>query len=129
MVRQLEIIRLEKTEEGILGVLLIDSRIFCYTLEHPTKELRSGTYPAVFEYSPKFDRELYELKVTGDREEIKFHVGNTMDDSTGCILLGRDVGQIYGKRAILSSDDTIDRFHKELDRAFAQVTLLDLTGL
>jgi len=127
--KQLEVVRLEKTDEGILGVLLIDGIIFCSTLEHPKLFLKSGTYPAEFEYSPKFDRELYELKVTGERDEVKFHVGNTMKDSTGCILLGKYPGYLDGKRAILSSGDTINRFHAELGGNLIQVCLLDLTSL
>ena len=129
MVKQIEVVRLEKSDQGLLGVLLIEGKIFCYTLEHPTLALKSGTYPADYEHSPKFDRGLYELKCTGERDQILFHVGNTMDDSSGCILLGCKVGYIDKKRAVLSSGDTIDRFHSQLKGETLQVCLLDITGL
>ena len=127
--KQVEVIRLEKTDQGILGVLMIDGIIFCYTLEHPTLFLSSGTYPAELEHSPRFNRDLYELKCTGERDQILFHVGNTMDNSSGCILLGSKVGYLDRKRAVLSSGDTLDQFHAELKGETLQVSLMDLTGL
>ena len=127
--KQLEIIRLEKTEEGVLGVLLIEGIIFCHTLEHPTLLISTGTYPAVFEYSNKFKRKLYELLCTKDRTEIKIHVGNTVNDTEGCILLGKYTGQLNGERAVYASGDTIDLFHEALGGAEVNISVLDLTGL
>jgi hypothetical protein len=129
LVKQLEVIRLEKTEEGILGDLLIDGIIFCRTLEHPTLALKTGTYPAVFEYSPKFKKKLYELKQTGDRDEVKFHVANLAEELEGCIALGKYQGYLEGKRAVLASGSTIKRFHAELKKEPVTVSILDLTGL
>jgi hypothetical protein len=127
--KQLELIRLEKTEEGVLGVLLIENRIFCYTLEHPTLLVKEGTYPLIFEFSNKFQRMLYELKETGERTECKFHVGNTMKDTTGCPLLGRYVGKLAGKRAVLSSAETVDRFHHKMKGEDANLSITDLSGI
>jgi hypothetical protein len=124
-----EIIRLEKTKDGIIGVLLIDAMIFCYTLEHPKKFIKTGTYRAKFEMSPKFSRRFYELKEVKGRSEILIHVGNTMKDTTGCILIGKNVGYWEGKRAILSSRITVDKFHKELNGKDINVMMLDLIGL
>ncbi|MCK4883583.1 MAG: hypothetical protein KAS30_01805 [Candidatus Diapherotrites archaeon] len=127
--KNIEIARLEKTEDGIRGVLLIEGIIFCYTLEHPTKFLKSGTYPAKFEHSNKFNRKLYELKATGDRTEIKIHIGNTMADTEGCPLLGLSLGKYKGKWAVLESGSAVDLFHAELNGEDINVCILDLTGL
>lgn len=60
---------------------------FCFTLE-PVNKIPCGTYPIVWEYSPKFKTNLWELKDVSGRTEIKVHVGNSPQDTEGCILLG-----------------------------------------
>jgi len=127
--KQGEIIRLEKTKDAVIGVLMLDDLVFCYTLEHPELLIDTGIYPAVFEYSPKFDMELYELKETGDRTEIKFHTGNTMDDTEGCILPGKATGYLGGKRAVFHSEEMIDKFHHVMKGEKIQISFLDITGI
>lgn len=47
-----------------------------------------GTYPIVWEWSPKFKCNLWELKNVPERREIKFHAGNEVTDTEGCVLVG-----------------------------------------
>lgn len=47
-----------------------------------------GIYPVVFEYSPKFDKYLWELKKVPNRTECKFHSANFWYQLNGCIALG-----------------------------------------
>lgn len=56
----------------------------------PTKPgcIQCGVYPIVWEYSPKFDCKLWELKDVPGRSEIKVHMGNLEEDTNGCILVG-----------------------------------------
>ena len=127
--RDVEIVRLEKTDDGIIGVLMIDAVVFCYTLEHPEKFISTGSYNAMFEPSPKFFTSLYELKEVEGRSEILIHVGNTKKDTTGCILLGKNIGYLEGQRAVLASLSTVNRFNKELKGEKISVQIMDLTGL
>lgn len=48
-----------------------------------------GTYEVVFEYSNRFKRKLFEIKGVPNRSETKFHLGNHIDCSEGCILVGK----------------------------------------
>jgi hypothetical protein len=65
---------------------------FCFTLEPARTQgkgcIPCGVYPIVWEYSPKFKCNLWELKNVSGRSEIKVHVGNSTKDTEGCILVG-----------------------------------------
>jgi hypothetical protein len=54
--------RFEKTGSAILGKLYIEEDYFCYILENPTKHLNPGIFTVEFEWSPAFNRMLYEVK-------------------------------------------------------------------
>jgi hypothetical protein len=45
-----------------------------------------------------------------DREGIDFHWGNTIIDTLGCIIVGKEIGEYKGNRAVLNSKAC----HKEL---------------
>ena len=47
-----------------------------------------GIYEIKYEYSPKFNRKLWEFKDIPNRSEIKFHSGDIPSHSRGCPLLG-----------------------------------------
>ena len=109
--REASLFRVEKTAQGIIGALVLDGVMFCDTLEHPTLAVPAGCYVCKYEYSDKFERDLYELKDVPGRTECKFHVGNTIGDTIGCILQGKYTGHLDGARAVFRSSDTIDKFH------------------
>lgn len=52
------------------------------------------------------------FQVTGvpNRTAILFHKGNTVKDSTGCILLGLGAGSLHGQPAVLQSRDAMEYF-------------------
>lgn len=87
---------------------------FCFTLE-PAKTagkgcIPCGTYPIVLEWSGRFKTFLWELKNVPNFTEIKFHVGNRVNDTEGCILLGyrahADDGHLY------NSGDAVESFNQ-----------------
>lgn len=61
----------------------------------------SGTYLVVLEYSPRFNKKLWEVKGVVGRSECKFHAANFSRQLNGCIALGT-------KRADIDSDGLID---------------------
>lgn len=79
-----------------LGQLYIDGRYVCDTMEHPARTekilritgIPYGTYEVVVNWSPKFKRRLPLIKNVPDFEGIRIHRGNTLRDTTGCILVG-----------------------------------------
>lgn len=74
----------------VKGVLLVFDKGIITTFkvkENLLYLLEEGTYILHYEYSPKFDKKLWEFYGTGTRSEIKFHIGQDSTHSRGCILL------------------------------------------
>lgn len=119
----LELIRLEEDFYfGTFGVLRIDKRVFCVTLE-PRDELNlmgASSIPAQ-QYecrrysSPRFPN-TWEITGVPDRSKILFHAGNVSTDTRGCPLLAQHFGKLQGDRAVLNSGKTFRDFMAMTDR-------------
>lgn len=114
--------REKSTEQGTFGYFACDGR-FWHSLELPDKNNKKslscipcGEYICKTRYSPKFKREIYNLKNVEGRTYILIHSANFAGDIekgwqshlNGCIALGKKRGIFknkYGKnqRAILNS--------------------------
>lgn len=75
-----------------------------------------GVYPVFLEWSPRFQKNLWELKDVPNRDECKFHSANYWFQLNGCIALGRSLADINsdGYNDITSSVSTMKAFHKAL---------------
>ena len=75
----------------------------------------TGTYPLVWEKSPKFGM-VWELKDVPNRSECKIHTANMWDQINGCIAPGTYLGELNsdGYYDTLASKDALDRFHLAL---------------
>ena len=112
----LTLIRDVKAGDSILGKLYFNGGIVCYTLENEAKAIPTGSYNVQNSKSQKFKRELplvWNAKVPASRG-IRIHVGNSVKDSSGCVLVGmsRDVHLLGGSKL------------KESASAEAMVTML-----
>jgi hypothetical protein len=113
----LQIIRIEQTPGGTLGVLKINGKAFCVTLELPYKDNKAdqscipeGNYFCERFLSPKFGG-TYQVKNVPGRSGILFHAGNVAEDTKGCILLGASFVNLKDdKRAIVNSGNTFKKF-------------------
>ena len=107
------IVRLEQSSEGALGVLLLDSKIFCFTLEPDATETKKLHIPQGEYLCKRFHgikwTDTFEIVIEG-HTAVLFHSGNTEADSRGCVLLGATVGKLKGNRAILNSGNTFEGF-------------------
>ena len=79
-----------RTETAIMGHLLFNGTVVCYTLENKAKAIPCGIYNIENSKSPKFKRELPLLynKAVAESRGIRIHSGNTSKDSAGCVLVG-----------------------------------------
>lgn len=112
----LTLIRDVKAGDSILGKLYFNGGIVCYTLENEAKAIPTGSYNVQNSKSQKFKRELplvWNAKVPASRG-IRIHVGNSVKDSSGCVLvgMGRNVHLLGGSKL------------KESASAEAMVTML-----
>lgn len=109
---KLRVERLWKKPAYTVGRLFVDGKLFCNTLEDTVRDLSNekkvygktaipyGEYKVVYNWSPKFGRNLPRLLNVPVFEGILIHPGNTADDSAGCILVGRntEVGRLTESR-------------------------------
>lgn len=118
--RILEVIRLEETRQGTIGILKIDKEVFCYTLEPPDNlnERNRSSIPTQ-QYicepytSSKFGKTWMIMDVPF-RTYVLFHKGNVLEHTSGCLLLGSEVGKLRGNRAVLNSGKTFAHFMDKL---------------
>lgn len=76
-----------------------------------------GTYNCVLEYSPRFKKDLWELKGVPNRSECKFHAANYWFQLNGCIALGQSLADLNkdGYNDITNSAKTMKAFHEALN--------------
>lgn len=94
---QLTLIRDVKGDKAIMGKLYLNGAIVCYTLENKAKAIPTGVYLVQNSKSPKFKRELPLIwnSVVSSSRGVRIHVGNTVKDSSGCVLVG--MGRNYAR--------------------------------
>jgi len=79
-----------------LGVLFVDGRFRCFSLEDEIADVKvpgrtcipEGRYEVRLTWSPKFQKVLPELVNVPGFTGIRIHAGNTAKDTAGCVLLG-----------------------------------------
>lgn len=73
-----------------------------------------GRYPLLLEYSPRFEKDLWELKNVPNRYECKFHSANYWFQLNGCIALGSSLSDINGDgyNDVINSKKTMKAFHE-----------------
>jgi len=111
-----EIIRLEESIQGTIGVLKINKEVFCFTLEPPDHEnernkssIPTGQYTCRPWQSHRHG-DTWAVTDVYRRSGILFHAGNVVGNTSGCILLGDTVGKLAGNRAVLNSGNTFVKF-------------------
>lgn len=80
------------SDETITGRLFVNGSYFCDTLEKRSCMTPEGVYQIDYCDSPKFGRKLplvYGKDVPASRG-IRMHAGNSIKDTSGCILLGEE---------------------------------------
>ena len=110
-------------EQGTAGVMYTEG-FSCYTLELPWKRntkniscIPEGVYKCSFKHSPKFGP-VYQVEDVPGRTHILLHAGNWagdtqrgfLSDVEGCILLGDNLGELKGQRALINSRKALNRF-------------------
>lgn len=99
------IIRIDRyllTDTKTIGRMYINNEFFCHTLEdtyrgqiteasqkvYGATAINNGIYRTVVSYSPKFNKNMPELKNVPFFTGIRIHTGLTEKDTDGCIIVG-----------------------------------------
>lgn len=114
--------RTHKISDGTFGIMDIEGIPMYTTCELPWKDNREdiscippGEYACELSFSSKFNMKLYHVLGVPNRTNVMIHVGNTVHDILGCILIGlqfgllqfQDKGEVYG---IISSRPALIQF-------------------
>jgi hypothetical protein len=74
---------------GTFGALVKDGELFCMTLEPQIPKLPVGLYKCELFYSHKRGYDVYKIIFPqADDIPLELHIGNTIKDTEGCILIG-----------------------------------------
>lgn len=129
----LSVIRYFDDGETTLGLLFIDNKYFCYTLEDTYREVKvkgktripKGTYNLDFnrfdtgltlkyrKTRPWFTYHLHVQNVPG-YEGIYIHSGSTHEHTEGCLLVARSIYSDDAKSSIFNSKVTFEALYKQL---------------
>lgn len=130
--KNVELKRVEQTDDVTIGVLQVDGRAVCWTLEEPWREneadvscIPKGKYSLELEFSPSKGRKLWTVRNVPGRSYVRIHVGNTVDDTQGCPLTGSTPGVLNGKRALLGSRPAFAKFMAAMEGSHrAQIVIV-----
>lgn len=116
---KLKVARKWFTEKSTIGILYIEDKFFCYTLEdvmRPAGEkipgktaIPCGTYPLVVTFSNRFQKPLPLLIGVPGFVGIRIHSGNKHEDTDGCILLGMTHSTDWVGSSRIAMDKLMDR--------------------
>lgn len=99
------------SEKCTIGTLTINGIYQCLTLEDVVRHdgakvygetaISAGVYEVALTWSPRFKRVLPLVVNVSGFSGIRIHPGNTAQDTEGCLLVGRTLGEdaIYESRA------------------------------
>ena len=119
---RLELLRYAHSPDSSGGLLLADSKFFCYVCEDEKREVKVdgetripvGTYKIELRneggmtkrYAAKFPglhRGMLWLKDVSGFEWVYIHIGNDDDDTQGCILVGYGANRVGGENKVANS--------------------------
>lgn len=103
---RVDLVREKPNENGaVRGRVFVDGVFFGYSLENAAYMFPNGNYNLYGKKSPKFNANKVYIDVPG-RSNIMFHGGNTINDTTGCVLVAaeRDGDTIKGDQSALLFD-------------------------
>ena len=83
-----------------IGKMYIDGEYLCDTLEDEVRPegikiygktaIPYGVYQVTMSYSPKFERSMPLILNVPNFEGVRIHSGNSVTDTEGCVLVGRN---------------------------------------
>ena len=114
-----------------------DSETFeCYVLEDKVREpgvkvqnetaIPAGTYTVIMDYSNHFLKTLPHILDVPMFEGVRIHSGNTVDDTEGCLLVGKVWG---GGDTIMQSRDAFNALLPKINEAWDKKETITITIL
>lgn len=130
--------RFDSGSNDTLGKVFVDGKFICYSLEDEYREVKvkgdtripSGTYKIGFYDSPTHGKKSLHIKDVPGFSYILIHTGNTEIDTAGCLIVGKRIGSLDNKRAVLDSKTAFKQLYNiiapALDREDVEIKYMDL---
>ena len=110
------------TETSTCGILYINDKFFCYTLEdvvRPAGEkikgktaIPWGKYSVVITHSQRFDKDLPLLIAVPNFVGVRIHSGNDSTDTEGCILVGNKHSTNYVGESKIALESLMEKLRE-----------------
>lgn len=129
---EIEVQRIWPTDECCIGMVLIDGRSICYSLEDPVREVPAlsvgqwkipgktaiprGRYQVVIDFSQRFQKKTLHILDVPGFTGIRIHGGNTAADVEGCLIFGE---KRYSDTEIGDCAPAIEAVMSEAEQAIA----------
>jgi len=132
---QIDMLRMTSTDDATLGVIVLEDEFQCFTLEDEFREekvaretrIPEGNYSVRVKISgrlherykrrfPDFHLGMLELLDVPNFTDILIHIGNTDEDTSGCILVGAGC-TTAGELAVYSSTTAYTSLYKRVVEA------------
>jgi hypothetical protein len=117
--------RVIKSNKAILGIMYLDGKELCRTLENPwlnnhsnISAIPEGEYICKA-FSGKKYKNVWEITDVEGRTYVLIHNGNLEKHTEGCILVGKKWGFLRNELAVLSSVRTLRKLRKKLPSDFS----------
>ncbi len=121
--------RFNSGSDDTLGRFYINGKLKCFTIEDEERAIKvkgetripAGIYKVGKRYSPKFSpafgHEMLWVKDVPGFEYILIHTGNTEKDTDGCLIVGKRIGSLNNKRAVLDSKQAYKEIYPLISEA------------
>lgn len=113
----IQITRGLSSRDGTPGILYIEDIPQCLTLEPENPIIPDGTYDCI-PHSGPLQKNVWEITNVPGHTAVLIHVGNTVKDSRGCILVGQNFANIDGRRGVANSSITLNNLRQILPQTF-----------
>lgn len=137
---KLTLLREPSTADATFGVLFVDGRFECFTLEDVIREgpkvygataIPEGSYRIIVNQSPRFRRRLPLLLSVPGFEGIRIHPGNHPRETEGCILVGlrRSVASSEVLESRLAFNPLLEKLEAGCAAGEVWITIINPGGL
>ena len=141
---KIEVNKICETKDATLSMLSIDGQHFCFVLEDGFRAVKQpgqsriagGVYNVIKRFVGKFYEEYkrrfkheFSIQIEGvaNFEDILAHIGNSVKDTRGCLLLGFVASLVNYDIVIEQSTPAYLAFYKLVDKAFKNNETVTLT--
>lgn len=130
---KIKLYRLRETNNATIGMLFIDGIYFCDTLEDKIRDekimhetcIDAGIYQVIINYSQRFKRQMPLLVDVPKFVGIRIHSGNTIANTSGCILLGDASCKDFITRSKLMFDLFFVLLNRDLKKGKCSIEIIN----